>query len=291
MARVVRRPEKRSLAKALSTHRCGFTLVELLVVIGIIALLLSILIPALARAQKQARSVKCMSNLRQIGLANAMYQAAHKGSFPVNMWYYVPSGGTQMQGDETWDCKLALYLNIKPLKADGTYGGAKYAAAVLQCPSDIRYDAASFGPFIRSYTASAFKGTILGTGLANPRVNDGVVYAPDNGTSQGYGIKASMIRSSASTVSYCELWTLVAGSQPGSFTGNQQWNPTGSTTPGWLGDTSLPAGLLNNAWYHNKKMSALYCDGHVAQVNATDAYIRSGGENSGKTWWSRNNIR
>lgn len=74
------------------TRRKGFTLVELLVVIGIIALLISILLPSLNRARETANRVKCGSNMRQIGQAIQLYANENKGNYPRTRYSTVTAG-------------------------------------------------------------------------------------------------------------------------------------------------------------------------------------------------------
>lgn len=75
----------------------AFTLVELLVVIGIIALLISILLPSLNRARETANRVKCASNLRQIGQAILLYTNDSKGPYPRTLY----SGSTTLKGGQS----------------------------------------------------------------------------------------------------------------------------------------------------------------------------------------------
>src|SRR5438552_656686 len=137
----------------LMQRRRAFTLVELLVVIGIIAVLIALLLPALGKAQRHARQVVCMSNERQLIQAVIMYAGDWKGVFPggpgfINGVYYPRLAAWDTEAQNPYSCN-----------ADEQWGPtflAKYvtkSTKIAGCPGepDVQTTGTSFASKRTSY--------------------------------------------------------------------------------------------------------------------------------------------
>lgn len=111
----------------------GFTLVELLVVIGIISLLVGILLPSLAKARANAQEVQCASNLRQWGIGITMYADSNKGRMPID-GEDGQDAASSIQGPELpiglgWESPAMWFNAIPPLLNGKSYNEMQLAHA------------------------------------------------------------------------------------------------------------------------------------------------------------------
>jgi len=139
-------------------RRSAFTLVELLVVIGIIALLISVLLPALNKAKQQANLIDCESRLRQMGQAMGIYVAENNGFLPYGDIRYDPTGTTPWLANAPapssaefswyWDFTLSQQIQASILGSD------RLVHNLSPIFKDVDTIDAIYGRYINHYTCN-----------------------------------------------------------------------------------------------------------------------------------------
>jgi prepilin-type processing-associated H-X9-DG protein/prepilin-type N-terminal cleavage/methylation domain-containing protein len=108
----------------------AFTLVELLLVVAILAILSSLLLPALAKSKASAKRVHCVSNLKQMAVSAHLYTDTHGDSYPIAYYFAMEDG---LPVSYAWDLttRVAADVQVEP----GLLWGAEGPKAIQQCPS------------------------------------------------------------------------------------------------------------------------------------------------------------
>jgi len=252
-----------------ASRRAGFSLVELLVVIGIIAVLAGLVLTVRSRASEGARSVQCLNNLRQIGMAMTLYAQSNDQAFPFGS-----PGGRPTELKEDWiyfrtgELGLPKYVNGSAIAPYARLKGEAFLG-MMRCPGDDmdnhKPGASSF-PYRFSYSMNAAMTSDLGKDFnrgATPRVT-AVNRAAE---------KILVVEENELTIDD-GLWNAGAYSDPNNR--SSKWNVDSDylsirheTKKGEFKD---PKGFAGRLFDQTKRGNVLFVDGHVEPVSRQYAH-------------------
>jgi prepilin-type N-terminal cleavage/methylation domain-containing protein/prepilin-type processing-associated H-X9-DG protein len=245
------RPNVRTSLKA-------FTLVELLVVIGIIALLISILLPTLGRVRDQAVTTKCLANMTQIGTAFTMYVNDNKGNMPYaepdmawKPWaaqFYGTGTPSQPYHFNNVHRHLMKYLNgrIRSGQTEVTL-----SSQIFRCPNAEDFPTSANRPFELSNTNYTFNGVMIRRKVTSVRKSSSFIIASES----RYAWNASAMRP------YPAVGAGIATANLDTLEYRQwMWVESGATAG---------QNKLLNLTLHRKQSSGnvVYLDGHAGTVD------------------------
>ena len=225
----------------LQRHQHGFTLLELLVVVAIIAILAAILFPVFSRARENARRSSCQSNLKQIGMTLLQYSQDYDEIIVGH--YFKGFEGDDHPGAYRW--MDAIYPYVK-------------SQAVFDCPSDTSIDKYVYRQPAQIHTTGSYGSY----GINNAYWGESGISGAASALDHNKLLALSDLQTPSTTVWVTDTSRILAY-QNNNF--EIQWENI-AAAPTSVGGGEPPS-LSDMSARHLNNVSVLYCDGHVKSVN------------------------
>lgn len=249
------------------TPRAAFTLVELLVVIGIISVLTGMLLPVVGRARQAAYRTVCLSNLRQMGQLLAMYVADHNGMLPPanhDATFWGTGGSGSPGGDGTaWYTRLQYALTRKGTALNPPDGDeARLSPAAFVCPVSRSPE-----PLLQDVAGANYGWNgLMGVNLDSPRISGG----------RGFSYKLTELKGVSGLILIGDRW----GFNGGSADGNWNLSPPPPAPNFVIPNDDVRVASPNSASAiranHRRRANFLFADFHADSLSPSDTYAGSG---------------